>query len=94
MTPSLARLVLPCAVVLALLLLVWVVLRLGKVRRTLARAHDERQSEGALRAQAEALLAARLARGEIDQDTHRQLVQRLWGIEPPASTAATHLVGR
>ena len=93
MIPGLRQLLLPCALVVVLLVLAWIVLRLGKVRRSLARAHEPRHAESALRAQAEALLAGRLARGEIDQATYEELVKRLWGMPPSAGRPEAHLVG-
>ncbi len=93
MNPAISRLFLPCATIVAVLILAWIVFRLGKVRRTMAGTRDEGSAEAALRAQAQALLAARLARGEIDEATHRQLVQRLWGVDAPVAPPETHPVG-
>ena len=89
MIPGFQRLLLPCALVLLLLVLAWIVFRLGKVRRSLRGVHDLRQADDALRLQAEALLAARLARGEIEQAAYQQLMQRL-GDVPSTNPASSH----
>jgi hypothetical protein len=44
--------------------------------------------EDGLRAGAEAVLAARLARGEIDDATYARTMQALWGVPPGVPEAA------
>ena len=71
-----------------LLMAAWTAVRLRR-SGALRRLHDERQAEDLLRAQAEAVLAARVARGELDRAAYERLVERLWGPPPaPAESAA------
>lgn len=87
MTGYLVRLLLAAALAFVLVLAAWSALRLWRARSALGRLGDERHAEDALRARAEAVLAARLARGEIDRATYERLMERLWGL--PAGTAPT-----
>ncbi len=82
----LVTLLLTAALALVLVLAAWGALRLWRARDAVGRLGDERLAEDALRAQAEAVLAARLARGEIDRPTYEYLMERLWGL-PPAPAA-------
>ncbi len=93
MISYLVRLLLAAALAFVLVLAAWSALRLWRARAAIGRLGDERHAEDALRAQAEAMMAARLARGELDRATYERLVERLWGLpaapadpgEPPAS---------
>ncbi len=95
MTATMLRLLVSGAAAVAVIVGVWAVMRLWQARTALGRVRDERRAEDALRATAEAILAARLGRGEIDQATYEQLMERLWGLPatprvsgtPPASGA-------
>ncbi len=58
--------------------------RFRRTRRPRRWVHEQGYADDALRVEAEALLAARRARGELDQPTYEQLVQRLWGLPAPA----------
>ena len=71
-----------------LLLLAWLVVRVWRLRIPLRRLGDQQLDEDTLRARAEAVLAARLARGEIDDATYARTMQALWGLPPAALETA------
>lgn len=81
MTASMLRLLVSGAAAVAVIVAAWAIVRLWRAGGALTRLRDEGRSEDGLRAMAEAVLAARLARGQIDQPTYERLMERLWGLE-------------
>ncbi len=71
----------------------WAVVRLARARAHLRHMHDAELDDLALRAEAEAVLAARLERGEIDRDAYARALLQLEGLAaapaavPPAPIA-------
>jgi uncharacterized membrane protein len=64
-------------VLLVLAVLVWTLVRLHRSRARVRR--DARAATDELRAAVQALLAARLASGELDPATYERLIAQLWG---------------